>query len=77
MADRISDLLKRALNGEHVSVHEVGARMDDASEPDQVALHQLMHWLDDEDIRRRDPAYEEIQRAELARLLANLTSSEP
>lgn len=77
MADRISDLLKRALKGEHVSIHEVADRMADASERGQIALHQLSHWISDEGIRRRDPAYGETQRAELAQLLADLTLSEP
>lgn len=66
----VAALVRRALDGDILTSAEIATQMDLASSADQIALHQLMHWISDEDIRQRDPDYAARQRKELANLLA-------
>lgn len=63
-------LVRRALDGEILTSAEIAAQMDVAPPDDQIALHQLMHWISDEDVRQRDLEYAALQRKELADWLA-------
>lgn len=69
MDDFVATLVRRALAGEMLTSGEIASQMDVASPSDQIALHLLMHWISDDDNRRRDPDYAALQRKELAELL--------
>ena len=72
MSGETAQLLRRALGGEELCSADVEERIDGAQGPEGVALHQLMHWIQDADIRSRDPQIAEWYRAELSRLLSKL-----
>lgn len=65
------------LNGEVAEVREFTRQVSklpqfSETSPVATALHQVHHYVDDADIRRRDPTYHEKQTAELSELLEAL-----
>lgn len=77
MSSETVELLRGALRGERLCREELVKRIDQANGPEQIALHQLLHWVEDADVRARDPGYAELLRVELSRLLSELGSTAP
>lgn len=77
MTCETAELLHRALQGEELCSEDLVGLIDRASGPEAAALHQLMHWIQDADIRGRDPEAAQWYRSELTRLLSELGSTAP
>ena len=43
---------------------------------ERAAWYRLSHWLDDDDIRAKDPAYAEMQEQQIGKALADLEALE-
>ena len=73
----IRSLLRRALDGE-LSLDDAGLFMSGISARDdelvQQAAHIVIHYLDDEDLREKDPEYDKLMRAELLSYVKQLES---
>lgn len=73
------DALRRVNGGSTVTNEELlGAIPNPSSlgEIEQSAWYRLSHWADDDDIRGRDPRYEEMQRRQIADALTDLEALE-
>ncbi len=71
--DEIVKLIDRALAGK-VSQEEVINLCPSESDPELLGLawHAVFHFVDDEDTRSKDPAYDAWSRAELERFRRKL-----
>jgi hypothetical protein len=73
---RLADALRRALEG-RLTVKEATALFDahgvrgDAAA--QRIAHEIVHFVDDADLRARDPQYDALQRRVLANHLTTMT----
>lgn len=72
MDESVAALVRRALQGDVLTSAEISGQMELALPSDQTALHLLMHWITDDDLRRRDAKYDALQRQELANLLTGI-----
>lgn len=75
MDEGVAALVRRALAGDVLASSEIAAQMELATAADRIVLHQLMHWIADDDIRQRDLEYAAHQLRELADTLGQVPAT--